>query len=250
MSRAGPDGRVGAFPSAPLLILGFHRSGTSLVAGMAAAAGWRVPGPAVRNWDNPHGHHEATAAVRLNEAVLAAGGGHAYAPPSQLRWDDAQAAARDRLLAPGALIKDPRCLLTLPFWRLGPPAALVAVVRRPLAAARSLWAWRGIPIDDGLRLWLRHARALDGLAAPVVDADAPLPAIAARVAGILAGLGAAADPAALLATADADGFHHDAIAAGDADPALLAAATALHAKLLPDAAPAEARGFPRALLDR
>jgi len=152
-----------------------HRSGTSCVAGLLAAAGARVPGPMVRNWDNPRGHHEATAAIRLNEDVLAHSGGSWLRPPATLNWSAAHAAARDVLLASAdapALIKDPRCLLTLPFWRAARPACL-GVVRHPAAVAASLRSWRGMATDEAWALWLAHNRALaaaDDVA--IIDFDA------------------------------------------------------------------------------
>ena len=67
----------------PVLVLGMHRSGTSAVAGALVRAGWTVPGTAIRNWDNPRGHFESTALIRLNEEVLAASGGHWLAAPPE-----------------------------------------------------------------------------------------------------------------------------------------------------------------------
>ncbi len=143
-----------------------HRSGTSCLAGMLGAAGVAAAGPAVRNWDNARGHFEALALVRLNEAVLATSGGHWLAPPAEVKWTPEQAAERERLLGQpiegrAALLKDPRSLLCLPFWRASPtPFRVLAIVRHPLAVARSLAAWRAIPLAEGLALWSAHARLL------------------------------------------------------------------------------------------
>src|SRR4051812_19241109 len=99
-----------------------HRSGTSCVAGMLAAAGVASAGESVRNWDNARGHHEMLELIRLDEAVLAYSQGHWLSPPAEVRWTDEHAAARDRLLGARiaglpVLLKDPRALLVLPFWR-------------------------------------------------------------------------------------------------------------------------------------
>jgi tetratricopeptide (TPR) repeat protein len=160
-----------------IVVLGMHRSGTSCLAGMLAAAGVAAAGTSVRNWDNARGHFEALAAVRLNEAVLAHSGGHWLSPPSALRWTDEHAAERDRLLQEPinglpALLKDPRTLLCLSFWRATTvPFQTIGIVRHPLAVARSLEAWRGTSLAEGVALWLAHNRIL---AADVQMAGYPL----------------------------------------------------------------------------
>lgn len=159
------------------VVLGMHRSGTSCLAGMLAAAGLASAGTSVRNWDNARGHFEALSAVRLNEAVLAHSGGHWLSSPSSLRWTDEHAALRDCLLSESinglpALLKDPRTLLCLPFWRATTvPFHTIGIVRHPLAVARSLEAWRGTPLAEGVSLWLAHNRIL---AADVQSAGYPL----------------------------------------------------------------------------
>lgn len=147
---------------APVLVLGMHRSGTSCVAGMLAAHGITPLGTVVRNWDNARGHFEAAAVVRLNEAVLAHSGGHWLLPPSVVRWTDEQAAERDALLGhASSVLKDPRTLLTLPFWRASLlPMRVLGIVRSPLSVARSLSSWRQMPVRDGLALWQAHNTVL------------------------------------------------------------------------------------------
>ncbi|MCK6488140.1 MAG: hypothetical protein L6R48_07405 [Planctomycetes bacterium] len=228
--------------AAALLVLGMHRSGTSCLAGMLAAGGARPPGAVVRNWDNRHGHHEAAAAVRLDEAVLAHSGGSWIEPPAACRWTEAHAAERDHLLAPvagcPALIKDPRALLCLDFWLAARPAPrLLAIVRHPLAVARSLLAWRRLPADDGLRLWLAHNRPLAALAArqdlTVLDFDRPRTeflAAAQRAIGALAPE-LACDHALLAGCYAAEQVHHGGGGALPADPELLAEALSLHRRL-------------------
>ena len=223
-----------------IVVLGMHRSGTSCLAGMLAAAGLASAGDAVRNWDNARGHHEMLDAVRLNEAVLAHGGGHWLAAPAAVTWTDAHAAERDRLLRASidgrrALIKDPRTLLALPFWRASPVAFhAIAIVRHPLAVARSLESWRGMPLGDGVALWLAHVRALAADRAAhkytVVDFEQPAPVAIAAVAAACRELGCAFDEAALAGAYVAQLVHHDD---GDA-PAVagLDAAVALYRELV------------------
>jgi hypothetical protein len=95
-----------------IVVLGMHRSGTSCLAGILDALGVRPPGPVVRNWDNAHGHFEATEAIRLDEDVLAHSGASWLKAPAQVAWTSDHAVRRDRLLAlDDALIKDPRAFV-------------------------------------------------------------------------------------------------------------------------------------------
>jgi tetratricopeptide (TPR) repeat protein len=251
---------------AAVVVLGMHRSGTSCLAGMLAAGGLASAGEAVRNWDNARGHHEMLDVVRLNEAVLAYGGGHWLSPPPTVRWTDAHAAERDRILAARidgrpALLKDPRMLLTLPFWRASSvPFHAVGIVRHPLSVARSLESWRGTPLDEGVGLWIAHNRALaEDRAAfgyPLVSFDRPRDEVVAQVIEIAQALSyrgdgahagsSAVDAHALAAAFEEPLVHHDA---GEA-PQLerLDEALALHRALVGDASSASRAGFPRAAL--
>ena len=237
--------------SGAILVLGMHRSGTSCLAGMLAAIGAAPPGATVRNWDNARGHFEALDLVRLNEAVLAHSAGHWLKPPATLRWTPEHAAARDALLAePDSLLKDPRTLLTLPFWRERAPR-MIGIVRHPLAVARSLLAWRQVPLTEGLHLWTAHNRPLLAahveLGFPLLDFDAEPKAFLAAAASAAAVLGLEPDPAALHAAYSAELAHH---AGGECDDA---EALALHAELIArcigSGAPRAGRGdFPWELL--
>lgn len=194
-----------------IVVLGMHRSGTSCLAGMLAAGGLASAGAAVRNWDNARGHHEMLDVVRLDEAVLAHSGGHYLSPPPAIRWTAAHAARRDELLARivdgrPALLKDPRMLLALPFWRASAlPFRAIGIVRHPLAVARSLESWRGMPLADGIALYVAHNRALLADRAqhgyPVVDFELPKPAF---VDAVVAACGPVAEDAY-----DAQLVHHD-----------------------------------------
>jgi hypothetical protein len=235
-----------------IVVLGMHRSGTSCLAGMLAAGGLASAGDAVRNWDNARGHHEMLDAVRLNERVLAHSGGHWLAPPAEVRWTDEHAAARDRLLraeidARPALLKDPRTLLTLPFWRASKvPFHVIAIVRHPLAVARSLESWRGTPLVDGVALWIAHNRALAGDRAshryPLIDFEAPKAGVVAAVAAACRTFAPAFDDAALAAAYEEQLVHHDD---GDA-PAIsgLDDAVAIYRSLAGESR-AKRRAFPR-----
>jgi hypothetical protein len=241
-----------------VVVLGMHRSGTSCVAGMIAAGGVASAGRAVRNWDNARGHHEMLELLRLDEAVLAYSGGHWLAAPGEVRWSAAHAAERDRLLATRvagspALLKDPRMLLVLPFWRASPvPFHVVGVVRHPIAVARSLESWREMPLADGVALWTAHARALAAdhahHAYPVVDFDAPPGTVIAAVGAACRGWAAdrTVDEPALARAYEDRLVHHDGHTAPDLPQ--LAEALALHRGLGGGASPPAPRAFPRAEL--
>ena len=241
-----------------IVVLGMHRSGTSCLAGMLAAGGLASAGDAVRNWDNARGHYEMLDVVRLDEAVLAHSGGHWLSAPREVRWTDEHARARDQLLQARvdgrpALLKDPRMLLALPFWR-GSRVAFAAfgIVRHPLAVARSLESWRGMPLAEGVALWTVHNRALAADRAqhryPLVNFDQPREIVIAAVLAAAALFGAL-DEAALAAAAafyEEPLVHHDS---GDApDVPGLADAVALHEQLTGARTPPPRAAFPRTAL--
>ena len=189
-----------------IVVLGMHRSGTSCLAGMLAAANVASAGAAIRNWDNARGHHERLELVRLDEAVLAHSGGNYLSPPAEVRWTEAHAVARDGLLREdGPLLKDPRMLLVLPFWRASAiPWRAIGVVRHPLAVARSLAAWREVPLVEGVALWLAHNRVLASAGTPVIDFDRPKAHVVSELAALVG-----AEPALLAAGYAEELVHHD-----------------------------------------
>lgn len=247
-------------PPRAVVVLGMHRSGTSCLAGMLAGAGLASAGEAVRNWDNARGHHEMLDAVRLDEAVLAHSGGHWLSAPPHVRWTDEHARARDHLLrAPiagrPALIKDPRALLVLPFWRASEVAFFsIGIVRHPLAVARSLESWRGTPLAEGIALWTAHNRVLAADHAAhryaLIDFDQTKAAVVAAVAEAVRALGAF-DETALAGAYEEQLVHHDD---GDVPEVPgLDEALALHRQLREAAGgsrgtPPARRTFPRAAL--
>lgn len=153
-----------------VVILGMHRSGTSMVAGELAAAGLYVGTPAellVAQEDNPVGFWERRDVVNLNDRLLAAAGGSWFAPPLGGLPAEYESAIVDILATlPDAqpwLLKDPRMVLTWPAWRkaLG-EVVQVYVYRDPCAVAVSLNRRNGFPLTLGLALWEHYnRRALD-----------------------------------------------------------------------------------------
>jgi hypothetical protein len=151
----------------PLCVTGMHRSGTSMVARLLNVCSLDL-GPECDllppAFDNPAGFWENADFLRLNDALLRAWGGSWRRPPAR-RGDAGR--LRGRALALVRRFagrepwgwKDPRCCLTLPFWRaLVPGLRVLVCVRDPLAAARSLAARGDIPYGEALALWLEYNR--------------------------------------------------------------------------------------------
>jgi GT2 family glycosyltransferase/glycosyltransferase involved in cell wall biosynthesis len=160
--------------SAGFLVLGMHRSGTSVLARLLAAAGASpgerlVPG----SHGNEEGHWEDAFAVETNERLLAALG---------RRWDDLRPLPRDWLQSEAAAaaraqirdyvrsdlsrhalwaIKDPRMCLFAELWLqafadAGSRPSVLLLGRHPREIAASLAARDGMAHGKAMLLWLRH----------------------------------------------------------------------------------------------
>ena len=167
---------TGPHASLGIVVLGMHRSGTSVAARLVNLMGFSLgPDEALmppHPEDNPTGYWESAPLVDLNDEILLALGGEWSAPP---RLDDgwetrpeldvlrprAAALAASVLSAERWAWKDPRACLTLPFWLpvLDRELAIVFVHRNPLEVAASLRTRGCFPIALGLALWERYVRA-------------------------------------------------------------------------------------------
>ncbi len=250
--HAAPDGR----PLAQVVVLGMHRSGTSMLAALLAEAGLHVgtaddfpPADA----HNRKGYFELLDVWAIDEVLLRLLGATWDAPGDV---DFARLRPRDReLLAARArqvvarldregpwVVKDPRLSLLLPFWRplLTRPIA-VLLHRDPHAVARSLAARDGMVLERGLALWERYNRAALAASAGMprlvvaqrdllADASATMARVVAGLTRVgVAGLAVPA-PATLASTVAPELVHHRPGDAGDAPP-LTASQAALLAEL-------------------
>lgn len=152
-----------------LLVLGMHRSGTSVVARSLECLGGELgPDATWGSYDNPD-FAEDQRVLAMDNYLLA---GHrlTWASPivpflhdGGLRLD-AVMFLRDRLSAhPLYVLKEPRMCRLLPFWRpvfeaVACKVSVVEVVRHPHAVAQSLWNRNEIPNRIALRLWLDHVQ--------------------------------------------------------------------------------------------
>lgn len=148
----------------PIIILGMHRSGTSLVAGCLEAAGLYL-GP-VNNYApfNKKGNKENESIRDLHDSILMRHGLDWKSPPgSPVTWTEQEKQKLFDLLRPYRSaqrpwgIKDPRTIWLLNGWlEIFPDADIVAVFRHPTLVARSLSARAGsisLPLESAYSLW-------------------------------------------------------------------------------------------------
>lgn len=159
-----------------ILVLGMHRSGTSVTAKMVQSIGAYMgdklmpPGAA-----NPTGFFEDVDVVALNDSIL-----HHF----NLVWSDLESPSAHNLITavpeqlhhranvilarlfdseanPVIAIKDPRMSRLLSFWQTvilptNVRVKCVISIRHPAAIAASLWTRDKLTINQSLDLWSRH----------------------------------------------------------------------------------------------
>lgn len=157
-----------------LIVLGMHRSGTSVLARLLNMMGAYFGPEGIgtgANSENAKGFWERRDVRFLNDALLHAAGCDWN---RVLRFDlsavpertaaDLRAFAAKIVLEMDAhrpwFIKDPRLCLLLPFWRsvLEAPVC-IHVVRHPDEVAASLGKRNGIPVEAGVALWEAYVRS-------------------------------------------------------------------------------------------
>ncbi len=167
-----------------VIVLGVHRSGTSLLAELAHR--WGAHGGPPENlypaneW-NPRGYWEFVPLINFNNNLLKAVKGHGWCPPADeadglLAAHAESGSFRDQALGLLASMdecgrpwfwKDPRLAVLLPFWkRLWGEAVYLIAVRNPLDVANSLASRDvGASLSAALLLWQTYvARILCGTA--------------------------------------------------------------------------------------
>ncbi len=157
-----------------VVVLGMHRSGTSLVAGCLRNSGVDF-GPRLMppDPDNPRGYFEHNDVVNLHDRLLLALD-RSWDDPAPLpaNWwhDDHLAPYQHQLLAilrrdfpavPLWGLKDPRLCRLLPWWEtvwlaLGSRPLFLLVRRAPAEVAASLARREGVSAGKAYLLWLRH----------------------------------------------------------------------------------------------
>jgi hypothetical protein len=156
-----------------IIVLGMHRSGTSLAAELVHRWGaYGSEGDLLQpsQW-NPRGYWEYAPLVRFNDQLLQAVGSKWNVPPAEdcapllsrlarrgsYREEGLQLVERMRSARRTWFWKDPRLSILLPFWRhIWGKVAYVVVVRDPADIALSLLARDHLPVSASLLLWQRY----------------------------------------------------------------------------------------------
>jgi len=169
-----------------VVVLGFHRSGTSMVTRMLNLLGVDLGAEEAllppEERDNARGYWEPRWMIELNEELLAALGSGTFEPfRPQPGWERSSALTPVRERAQALLAdhfadrplwgwKDPRTSLTLPFWRelVDAPLRCVVCVRSPADALASI-----LKRNIGINRWTYAERWLDyvGSALEATDPD-------------------------------------------------------------------------------
>jgi len=166
--------RVQVIVSNGIIVLGMHRSGTSLIAELIHrwGASGRVKECLPSNQWNARGYWELAPLVNFNRRLLRETGSNWSLPPSQ-RSDSKLAALASHpryrhealsLIASMNLEgshnwfwKDPRLSLLLPFWqRLWDQPRYVICLRNPLEIGRSLQERDNLSFSVSMMLWHRY----------------------------------------------------------------------------------------------
>jgi hypothetical protein len=155
-----------------ICVLGMHRSGTSLVAGIMRELGIDLgpdEGFLPPDSNNQRGYFELRELVHLNNDILACyGGSWDEVPELPPAWEESGQLEQIRDHAARLLSerfagsqrwgwKDPRTCKTLPFWqRLVPGLRYVICVRNPVDVAHSIRTRDDPGTDEHGLDWLRH----------------------------------------------------------------------------------------------
>ena len=151
-----------------LIVLGMHRSGTSCLTGTLEQCGVKLGEVFKANPHNKKGNRESATIQALNNDVLETNGGAWDYPVHVTQWTIEQSRRRDEILnelRSGYGIwwgfKDPRVLLTLPFWleAIDDPR-FIGTYRHPHHVALSLQARNRMPFDESYKLWLTYNERL------------------------------------------------------------------------------------------
>ncbi len=182
-----------------IAILGMHRSGTSCLAGSLQQAGLYLGEVVEQAPHNKKGNRESLTIRGLNDRLLEANGGAWDLPPASLTWEPSFAAKRDAVLSVFENkgdwgFKDPRTLLTLPFWMAGiADLAYVGTFRHPLSVARSLLARDGIGRNKAFELWISYNTLLlsywSQFQFSIISFDLPIADYAQRLTSICEQIG-------------------------------------------------------------
>jgi hypothetical protein len=142
-------------------VVGMHRSGTSCLAGSLQQKGLFLGVVPEYNEHNRKGNRENKLVAELNESILDYSGGSWYEPPARLKWSRKHEKRRNTIIeafegesVPVWGFKEPRSLLTMPFWQKAINSIeFVGTFRHPYLVALSLERRDSMPIEYATKLW-------------------------------------------------------------------------------------------------
>lgn len=161
-----------------IIVLGMHRSGTSLFANLVHRCGAYAGDESLllqADAENPAGYFEYRPLVNFNETLLAGVTAKWLAPPlnqdafileklaEEPKYKEKALELIEAMEAGGDLWfwKDPRLAILLPFWkRIWRDVIYVIPVRNPLDTALSLRKRDAFPISASLLLWQRYMMSI------------------------------------------------------------------------------------------
>jgi len=156
-----------AFESSCVIVLGMHRSGTSMLTGCLEEAGLYLGEISEQEFEsNKQGQKEQIFLMELHEAVLQSNGGSWSNPPHTAKWKYFHNKTRQHYIEtmekhPVWGFKDPRVLFLLDKWLEDLPSAkMIGIFRHPLLVADSLYRRNNLSYNHSLDLWLKYNRKL------------------------------------------------------------------------------------------
>jgi hypothetical protein len=183
-----------------IVVLGMHRSGTSMLAGTLRQAGLHFGNVLDRGFKlNPKGLQEAPAILYMQEDLLKKNGGSWHEPPATVEWQALHKAVRDLFLESRADqplwgFKDPRTLLTLEGWLdAKPDLDCVGIFRNPAETALSIHRRNEFELGKCFTIWEHYNRRLlmlkQRLDFPVIEFASDSARLSRSLAALVRGLG-------------------------------------------------------------
>ena len=145
-------------------IIGMHRSGTSCLAGSLQQKGLFLGKVHEKNDFNLKGNRENQSIAELNESILENSGGSWFEPPKKLIWSRKHEKIRNNIIAefelakvPFGGFKEPRSLITMPFWQKAiTEINFIGTFRHPYLVSKSLEHRNSMPRDYAVKLWKKY----------------------------------------------------------------------------------------------
>jgi hypothetical protein len=150
-----------------VMVVGMHRSGTSVLAGSLQRAGLDLGRCSTWNRYNRRGNRENQEVVAFHEGLLARRGCSWHRPPAAgVSWTSAERREAARIIDSfrGSAcwgFKDPRATFFHEGWTEAVPhLEFVGIFRHPSAVAASLDAREQMPTTDAVMTWTAYNRRL------------------------------------------------------------------------------------------